>query len=59
MNRNERTPRTLSDCSWHTGYASAQLHRDPIPATERAAGVLLAVVIGVLLAVSLVHWWSA
>ena len=26
--------------------------------TERAAGIILAVVIGILLAVSLVHWWA-
>ena len=25
--RNERAPRTLADCSWQTGYASAEFRR--------------------------------
>ena len=59
MTRNERTPRTLADCSWQTGYASAQLPRDPVPAIERIAGVLLAVAIGVFAALLLAHGLNA
>ena len=53
--KNERTPRTLADCSWQTGYASAQFHREPAPLSQRIYGVLLAVAIGIFAALLLVH----
>jgi len=44
MNRNERTPRTLADCQWHTGYPVASR------TASRAADYLLAAAIGASLA---------
>ena len=49
------TPRTLSECRFTTGYASAPHPRRPVPLSERIYGVLLAVIIGVLGAAALVH----
>ena len=53
--KNERTPRTLADCSWQTGYASAPLRRMPISQANRIYGVLLAVAIAVFAALLAVH----
>lgn len=48
------TPRTMESATW---IASGQaIHYYPQSRTERAAGVVLAVVIGILLAAALVHW---
>ncbi len=48
------TPRTLADCQWTTGYSSAQPTR-----SDTAASIALAISIGVLLALALVHWWAS
>jgi hypothetical protein len=48
--KNERTPRTLADCQWRTGYQSA----NPQPRSNWA-GWWLAVVIGVSLALVLAY----
>ena len=50
--RNYRTPRTMAECSWQQGYPSVQI----TPRSERFAGVILAVVIGVVLAALWAHW---
>jgi ABC-type nitrate/sulfonate/bicarbonate transport system permease component len=51
------TPRTMEDATWVAGGQA--IHHYPQSRTERAAGLFLAVVIGVLLAAALVAWWSA
>lgn len=52
--KNYTTPRTLADAQFTQGYP---IHPMPQPPTnaERVAGVLLAVVIGVLFALLIVH----
>lgn len=52
-----RFPRTLSDASRGVDYA-VSIHRvgRPVPIGERIAGVVLAVVLGILGACALVHW---
>lgn len=54
-----RYPRTLQEA--FGPYTSREVH--PMPAapsrTERMLGAMMAVVIGVLLAAALVHWWAA
>ncbi len=58
--KNVTTPRTLSECSFVVGYRSLDhSHHRRESVTERAAGVVLAVVCGVMLALALAHWWSA
>lgn len=54
-----RTPRTLADCEFTCGYTQANplSHREPT--IELVAGYVLAIVIGVGLAVTLVAWWSS
>ena len=48
------TPRTMQDCTFiESGNAFTHY---PQSRTESAAGVILAIVIGVLLAAALVHW---
>jgi hypothetical protein len=54
--RNERTPRTLAESHFVTGYRSAGLR--PPTRLERIADVLLATGIGIFVALALVHWWS-
>ncbi len=49
------TPRTLAECRFTTGYKSARFSVKPTKG-ERIAGVFVAVVVGVLLALVLVHW---
>ena len=51
--RNERTPRTLAECQWISGYTQAHLHE--ITATERIAGRLLAVAIGIAIGLVLMY----
>ena len=53
--KNERTPRTLADASFQTGYAQAAM-QTLVPTTNRIAGVLLAVALGVFAAVFLIHY---
>ncbi len=48
------TPRTMEDATWIAGGQA--IHHYPQSRTERAAGVVLAVVIGIVLAALLVHW---
>lgn len=56
--KNITTPRTLSECSWTTGYPAVQHeHHSREGMVERIAGVLLATVIGVLLSAFLLHFW--
>ena len=51
------TPRTMHDGTW---IANAQaIHHFRQSRTESAAGVVLAVVIGILLAAALLHWYSS
>ena len=52
-----RYPRTLSDAFKGIDYAIA-IHRPgrPVPAGERIAGVVVAVVVGICGACALVHW---
>jgi hypothetical protein len=52
--KNVTTPRMLADCTFRTGYQTAQL-----PQRSRLADVLLATAIGAVLAVALVHWWAS
>lgn len=49
--KNERTPRTLSECSFVTGYPVA--HRRHISLRDRIGGVLLAVAMFAALALLL------
>lgn len=51
-----QTPRTLADCSFDVGHASA---RSREPMIESVAGFLLAIAIGVGMACLLVAWWSS
>lgn len=51
-----QAPRTLDSAFRTARYADPI---EPPSRTERIAGVLLAVVIGVLGAAALVHWWAA
>lgn len=53
--KNITTPRTLAECNFSIGYPTVALPNR----RERVAGVVLAVVIGILCAAGLVHWWSA
>ena len=53
MNRNERTPRTLADTIYCTGYSSAS------PAPRSWSGWWLAVIIGAALAAVLVYGGKA
>ena len=53
--KNERTPRTLADASFQTGYAQAAM-QTLMPTTNRIAGVLLAVALGVFAALFLLHY---
>jgi ABC-type nitrate/sulfonate/bicarbonate transport system permease component len=48
------TPRTMEDATWVAGGQA--IHHYPQSRTEVAAGVVLAVVIGIALAALLVHW---
>ncbi len=47
--KNERTPRCLADATFTSGYRSVE--RDPVPPFDRWAGRLLAVLIGIGIAV--------
>lgn len=47
-------PRTME--SGHWSFDADPIQHFPQSRTEKAAGVVLAVVIGVLLAAALVHW---
>lgn len=49
-----RTPRTLAECRFSTGYPSAQ-----IPRSDRILGRILAFFIGIFTALALAHWWAS
>lgn len=49
--RNERTPRTLAESSFVTGYQRAH-----IPQTDRIAGWLLAIAIGIVCCAMAIHY---
>lgn len=49
--KNIRTPRTLAESSFETGYSSVQF----IPRRDRIAGYILAVCIGVALTVTVMY----
>jgi len=51
-----QTPRTLDECTFISGGNS--ITRYGQSRTESATGVVLAVVLGILLAAAAVHWWS-
>lgn len=50
------TPRTMEDATWVSGGQA--IHHYPQSRTEVAAGFVLAVTIGILLAAAAVHWWT-
>lgn len=52
--KNYTIPRTME--SGHWSFDADPISYHPQSRTERAAGVVFAVVIGVLLAAALVHW---
>lgn len=55
--KNFTIPRTMESGRW--SYDADPIQFYPQSRTERAAGVVLAVVIGVFLAAAAVHWWAA
>ena len=50
------TPRTLNECHFTPGYTSEGQRRETV--SERIAGYVLAVTIGIALAAALVYGWS-
>lgn len=50
-------PRTMESGRW--SYDCDPIQHFPQSRTESAAGVVLAVLIGIIGAALLVHWWSA
>lgn len=55
--KNYTIPRTME--SGHWSFNADPIEFYPQSRTERAAGVVLAVVIGIIGAASLVHWWAS
>jgi len=55
--KNFVVPRTME--SGHWSFNADPIEHYPQSRTERAAGVVLAVVIGILMAAALLHWWAA
>jgi hypothetical protein len=55
--KNYTIPRTME--SGHWSFNADPIEHYPQSRTERAAGVFLAVVIGILMATALVAWWTA
>lgn len=54
--KNFQIPRTMEGGSWR--YDCDPISHYPQSRTERAAGVVLAVVLGIIGAAMLVHWWA-
>lgn len=52
-----QTPRTMQSATWIEGGQA--VHFYPQSRTESAAGVVLAIVLGIVFAAALVHWWAA
>lgn len=54
-----RFPRSMAE-AWQQDNAQAITHyRNPVPRADRALGAMLAIVVGVLGGLSLVHWWAS
>lgn len=51
------TPRTMEDATWVAGGQA--IHHYPQSRTERAAGFVLAVTLGITFAAAAVHWWAS
>lgn len=58
MNTSRRYPRTMGEAFKGADYADP-ISYYPKPAIERAADVVLAVIVGVCLTAALVHWWAS
>jgi len=56
-NSNYQTPRNLAECQFDVGYIEADYYQEP--PFEVFAGIVLAIVIGVGMAMLLVAWWSS
>ena len=54
--KNYVIPRTMESGNW--SFDCDPIQHFPQSRTESAAGVVLAVIIGIFLAAGLVHWWS-
>ena len=54
---NYQTPRNLAECQFDVGYAESNYNQEPL--FEVFLGYVLALVIGVGLAMLLVTWWSS
>ena len=54
--KNYSIPRTMAGGSWR--YDCDPIEHYPQSRVEVAAGFALAMVIGVVLALALVHWWT-
>ena len=52
-----RTPRTLADARFTCGYGIAS--PQPVPPLHRVLGVVVALVVGVLGGLALIHWAAA
>jgi hypothetical protein len=55
--KNFHIPRTMEAGSWR--YDCDPIQHFPQSRTEHAAGVVLAIVIGILLAASAAHWYAS
>jgi hypothetical protein len=54
---NYQTPRNLAECQFDVGYMESKYYQEPL--FEKFLGYVLAIVIGVGMAVLLVAWWSS
>lgn len=54
---NYQTPRNLAECQFDVGYVEAHYRQEPL--FETFLGYVLALVIGVGMAMLLVAWWSS
>lgn len=55
--KNYTIPRTMESGRW--SYDCDPIQHFPQSRTESAAGVVVAIVIGIFLAAGFVHWWAA
>jgi len=56
-NSNYQTPRNLAECQFDVGYIESDYHQEPL--FEVFLGYVVAIVIGVGMAMLLVAWWSS
>lgn len=54
---NYQTPRNLAECQFDVGYVEFKYHQEPL--FEVFMGYVLAIAIGVGMAMLLVAWWSS